>query len=276
MADAFRIPELTGAFFSLTRLAGKTFTGPLAIAVLLPCACAKSAPSSSELSRSPGATASDWTGALHLPPASSGDEAGSDAAMGAWVLHLGDSFVTASFAQHLGPRFRSAGARQVVLAKASTDTMSWAKDPDVEPWLSRRPSLVIVTLGANEVDNLVPKLHAGAIRTISHKVGAVAPCVWVAPPLWKADVPGWLQVLHDHCDPCLFFDSDAVLGGLGQGERRRDGIHPNERGGRRWADAFWDWLADHRDRSRGSTGPSEATRPTGPTAPWTLLAFETR
>jgi hypothetical protein len=68
-------------------------------------------------------------------------------------------------------------------------------------------------------------------------------------------------VIHDHAAPCLFFDSDAVLGGLTLQERRGDRIHPNVRGGSRWAEVFWMWLVDHRDLSRG---------------PWVLEAFERR
>ena len=58
---------------------------------------------------------------------------------------------------------------------------------------------------------------------------------------------GILQVIHDHAAPCLFFDSDAVIGGLTPDERQRDRIHPNEKGGARWAQSFWAWL---QDRSR--------------------------
>jgi lysophospholipase L1-like esterase len=180
---------------------------------------------------------------------------------GAWVLHVGDSFVDASFAQNLASRFRAAGVRQVALAKTATYTTSWAYDPELVRLLAHQPSLVLVTLGANEVDNAVPQLHAGAIHALAHKIGATAPCVWVAPPMWKTDAAGWLQVIHDHCAPCLFFDSDALLGGLKDDERRRDRIHPNDRGGARWAEAFWEWLEAHRDPTGGA---------------WALAPFERR
>jgi hypothetical protein len=78
--------------------------------------------------------------------------------------------------------------------------------------------------------------------------------------MWKRDT-GFLQVIHDHSAPCLFFDSDALLGSLTDDERQRDHIHPNERGGARWAEAFWDWLQAHRDRERGD---------------WTLVPYEKR
>jgi hypothetical protein len=93
----------------------------------------------------------------------------------------------------------------------------------------------------------VPSVHAPAIQKLARRLATVAPCVWIAPPLWKEDDTGWLQVIHDHCSPCLFFDSDAVLGGLTDQERRGDRIHPKERGGARWAEAFWAWLDEHRE-----------------------------
>jgi lysophospholipase L1-like esterase len=162
----------------------------------------------------------------------------------------------------LGPRFAAVGAHQMAVAKQSTSTWSWAGDPELEGWLARRPALVLVTLGANDVYTTAPEARAGAVHALARKVGAVAPCVWIAPALWLNDTHGWLQVIHDHCDPCLFFDTDAVLGrGLGDDERWSDHIHPNGRGGARWAEAFWGWLEDHRDRTR--TG-------------WALVPYATR
>jgi lysophospholipase L1-like esterase len=229
---------------ALSRLACR---GALAVTL---CACESSAPASSrQTPPAPAPMASEWTG-THASPSVQPPAASTEGAQAGWVLHVGDSFVGASFEQNLAPHFQTEGMRQVALAKTATYTTGWAYDPELDQWLARRPSLVVITLGANEVDNLLPKLHAGAIHSLARKAGHVAPCVWVAPPMWKEDRPGWLQVIHDSCAPCLFFDSDAVLGGLAVDERRRDGIHPNERGGARWAEAFWGWLADHRDRGQ--------------------------
>ena len=176
------------------------------------------------------------------------------------MLHVGDSFVDAYFSQNLRKRFDAVGARQVAVAKTATYTTTWASDPQLDRFLSRKPSLVLVTLGANEVDILFPSVHAPAIQRLARRLANVAPCVWIAPPLWKEDGHGLLQVIHDHCSPCLFFDSDAVLGGLSDEERRGDRIHPNERGGARWAGAFWAWLEEHRVGGDG----------------WSLQPFERR
>ena len=179
----------------------------------------------------------------------------------AWVLHVGDSFVDASFQQNLRPRFRQSGARYISRSVVATYTTTWAYDPDFDAWLARKPALVIVTLGANEADIPVPEQHGKAIATIARKIAAAgAACVWTTPPLWRKDT-GIVQVIHDHASPCLFFESDAVMGPLSLSERNPDHIHPNPKGGARWADAFWRWLESHRDRGAG---------------PWSLRPFEPR
>ncbi len=204
-------------------------------------------------------SASDWAGSREVPALPTAPAAPAQNA--AWILHVGDSFVDASFQQNLRPRFRTAGAAYVSEGVTSTYTTTWASDPQLDRWLSARPALVIVTLGANEVDIAVPEAHANAIERLAHKIAASgASCVWTAPPLWKRDT-GILQIIHDHCAPCLFFDSDAVLGGLVGRERQGDRIHPNARGGERWAEAFWVWLVDHRDLAAG---------------PWVLVPYERR
>ena len=178
-----------------------------------------------------------------------------------WVLHVGDSFVDAYFQQNLRPRFRESGSRYVAQSVVATYTTTWAYDPAFDAWLSRKPALVIVTLGANEADIPVPEEHAKAIARIARKIAAAgAACVWTTPPLWRQDT-GIVQVIHDHAAPCLFFESDAVMGSLSIAERNPDRIHPNPRGGARWAGAFWRWLERHRDPSAG---------------PWALRPFEPR
>jgi lysophospholipase L1-like esterase len=177
------------------------------------------------------------------------------------VLHIGDSFTHASLQQNLRPRFHAADTAYVVDATTATYTTTWASDPELDQWLARRPSLVLVTLGANEVDLEVPEGHGAAVARLVRRIhDAGASCVWITPPLWKKDT-GIVQVIHDRSSPCLFFDSDAVLGGLTDEERQPDRIHPNHAGGARWAAAFWGWLEEHRDPTSDD---------------WGLLPFELR
>jgi lysophospholipase L1-like esterase len=222
---------------------------------LAACGCGGEAPASTRAVVRPASSATEWTGARAQPAgaAAPADSAAPATATdrGTWVLHIGDSFTDASFQQNLAPRVRASGAAYVADARTATYTTTWAYDAQLDEKLARRPSLVIVTLGANEVDIPYPSVHAGAVERIVRRIKASgASCVWTTPPLWHGE-SGILQVIHDHCAPCVYFDSDAVLGGgLRPDERQRDGIHPNTRGGARWADAFWGWLNDHRDASR--------------------------
>ncbi len=243
--------------------------GRAAIHSLLPlsllCAIACHAARQDDASQGPGkrlpaTVPSEWTGVRETPPAAPISVLTTP--KGTWVLHIGDSFVDASFQQNLRPHFLAAGAKYVSSALTAAYTTQWAGDRDLDGWLARRPSLVIVTLGANEVDVPFPIAHARAIAGISRKTAAAgAWCVWTTPPLWKGDDKGILQVIHDYCAPCLFFDSDAVMGRLEATERRPDRIHPNELGGARWAQAFWTWLSEHRDDSA---------------VPWHLVPYERR
>jgi len=224
-------------------------------------ACSSGVPAGSGGGERRPATALDWSGdraraARPVPP-----PAVPRVDRNTWVLHIGDSFVEAGLFQNLGPKIRAAGSNYVVDATTATYTTTWANDPELDRWLAKRPALVLVTLGANEVDMPTPAEHGAPVEQLVRKIAAAkASCVWITPPMWKKD-SGILQVIHDHSAPCLFFDSDAVTGGLTDDERQRDHIHPNERGGARWSEAFWGWLVDHRDNLRGG---------------WSLLPFEIR
>ncbi len=224
------------------------------------CSCESTAPAAPGPERARPAEATEWLG-THPAAAAPPEAPAPTAANGALVLHIGDSFTEAGLQQNLRRRFQATGSTYIVDARTATYTTSWVDDPVLADWLARRPSLVLVTLGANEVDMPVPGAHARAVETISRAIGrSGASCVWISPPTWKKDT-GILQVIHDHCAPCLFADSDAIFGGLAPDERQPDGIHPNRRGGARWAAAFWGWLTDHRDAGRG---------------PWALVPFERR
>lgn len=217
-------------------------------------ACEKSAPASTDGMARRGARGIEWTGSRGEPPAQPRPKASMRVPANTWVLHIGDSFVHASLQQKLGPLVRATGSNYVVQATTATYTTTWSADPQLDRWLARRPSLVLVTLGANEVEMPTPSEHAGAIAHLAKKIAdAGASCVWITPPMWKTDT-GILQVIHDHSAPCLFFDSDAVTGGLAPEERQHDHIHPNERGGARWTSALWQWLGDHRDPERPAWG----------------------
>jgi hypothetical protein len=177
------------------------------------------------------------------------------------VLHVGDSFAVAGFAQALRPRMEALHVRYAVKAETSSFTVTWAAKME-KVVANFQPDLVIINLGANEVANTDPPTHAPAVRRIIKAIGG-RPCVWVSPPLWRKDT-GIIDVIRTNSAPCRFFDSDALVPGTIP--RQKDKIHPNDVGGARWAEAFWGWLqAEHLPLATEPSG--ETSRPR---SPWSL------
>jgi lysophospholipase L1-like esterase len=180
------------------------------------------------------------------------------------VLHIGDSFALAGFAQALKPRLKALGVRYEVKSEQSSYTVTWASKMELIV-ANTQPDLVIISLGANEVANTNPPAHAPAIRRLVKSIGA-RPCVWVSPPLWRKDT-GIIDVIRENSAPCRFFDSDTLV--PGPIPRQSDKIHPNDEGGAMWADAFWKWLEAERARD----GEPDAAGNQGPgRSPWALRA----
>ncbi|MGK4005132.1 SGNH/GDSL hydrolase family protein [Sorangium sp. So ce1036] len=176
------------------------------------------------------------------------------------VLHIGDSFALAGFAQALRPRMEALRVRYAVKAETSSYTTTWA--PRMELLVANyQPDLVIISLGANEVEAFNPPAHAGAVRRIVKAIGG-RPCVWVSPPLWRKDT-GIIDVIRTSSAPCRFFDSDALV--PGPIPRKRDKIHPNAEGGARWAEVFWRWLAAEHLPAGEDAGAAAPRR-----SPWAL------
>jgi hypothetical protein len=166
------------------------------------------------------------------------------------VLHVGDSFVLAGFAQALKTRMKPLGVRYEVRSEQSSYTVTWAAKMD-ELVANTQPHLVIVTLGANEVANTDPPAHAPAIRRIVKAIGN-RPCVWVLPPRWRKDT-GIFDVIRDNSAPCRFFDTDVHV--KEPIARRGDKIHPTPEGGETWAAGFWGWLMAERAPAGASDNP---------------------
>jgi hypothetical protein len=170
---------------------------------------------------------------------------------GTRVLQIGDSFA-AALGGELSKLFKDAGLRSTLEFKTASYIPNWSYEGDVPKFVaSYHPDLVLITLGANEIE--IPKPEE-RIKPIKHLVSTLGgrPCVWIAPPLWKPDT-GLLKVIRDNIAPCRYFDSNALLQDLPRG---RDKIHPNAEGRQIWAKVVFDWLAKERVGS--------------PTQPWAL------
>jgi hypothetical protein len=157
------------------------------------------------------------------------------------ILHVGDSFA-GSLGVPLGKRFKAAGMRTVLEFETASYVPTWASNPELARYVDKyRPSLVIVTLGANEVELSNPESRASAVKRLVGKFGG-RPCVWVIPPLWKPDT-GIFKVIRENSAPCRILESDAIVKDLA---RKPDKIHPSDAAREIWADAVLAWLARER------------------------------
>ena len=157
------------------------------------------------------------------------------------ILHVGDSFA-GSLGVPLGKRFKAAGMRTVLEFETASYVPTWASGKELPAYIDKfRPSLVIVTLGANEVELVNPEQRAGAVKRLVGKLGG-RPCVWVIPPLWKPDT-GIFNVIRQNAAPCRILESDEIVKDL---TRQKDNIHPNDPAREIWADAVLAWLARER------------------------------
>jgi len=160
---------------------------------------------------------------------------------GTRVLQLGDSFA-AALGGELAKLFKEAGVRSTLEYKTASYIPNWSYEGDVPKFVANyQPDLVLITLGANEIE--IPKPEE-RIKPIKHLVSTLGgrPCVWIAPPLWKPDT-GLLNVIRDNVAPCRYLDSNALVHDLPRG---RDKIHPSAEGRQIWAKIVFDWLAKER------------------------------
>lgn len=172
--------------------------------------------------------------------------------VGTRVLQVGDSFA-AALGIELGKRLKASGVRTSLEYKTASYVPTWAFGPDLPKLIANyNPDLVLITLGANELEIPDPPQRAGAVKRLVQKVGD-RPCVWILPPLWKPDT-GLMQVIKDNSAPCKVLDSSLLVHDLPRGP---DKIHPNAAGRETWAEAVFQWLK----KSRAPAGPK----------PWTLI-----
>ncbi|HEX4516686.1 MAG TPA: SGNH/GDSL hydrolase family protein, partial [Polyangiaceae bacterium] len=157
------------------------------------------------------------------------------------VLHLGDSMVGGygGLTKALAEKFHALGSKFVADWQTSVSIQTFDREHHLQEMLAKHsPDLVILTLGANDVMDPYPMSLASTIRSIARKITASGrTCFWLTPPLWKKDVgAGIIDAIKQNAAPCKVFDgTNLVIARAG------DGIHPTDRGGATWADAFFDF-----------------------------------
>jgi hypothetical protein len=245
--------------------------GIAACVVLTACAKATSSAPPASAESEPVAASSAATGEREgQPAASEGSEVAPDASVptkpatdapsaeasqplpkGTRVLQIGDSFADA-LGGTLSKLLRAVEVKSDLEFETPSYIPNWSYGSKLPKLLTTyHPDLVLITLGANEIEIPHPEERAKPIR---HLVETLAgrPCVWIAPPLWKPD-SGVLEVIRNNVAPCRYLDSNRFVHDL---PRARDKIHPSTEGREIWAKVVFDWLV----RERVGT----------PTRPWEL------
>ena len=153
------------------------------------------------------------------------------------VLHLGDSMVGGygGLTKALEAKFKELGSKFVRDWETSVSIYTFDHEHRLQELIAKSsPDLVILTLGANDVFVPFPSSLAPYVRSIAHKMSeGERDCYWITPPIWKKDT-GIVDVIKNNATPCKVFDASTL-----KIARAGDGIHPTDRGGADWADAFF-------------------------------------
>ncbi|MDF3070794.1 MAG: hypothetical protein K0R38_6395, partial [Polyangiaceae bacterium] len=186
---------------------------PLVAGALMSCASAPAPPPPSSAALAPAPSAAPVVAPNGPEPEAPGAEAPgespptqpapatpqADLPKGSRVLQVGDSFADA-LGIELGKLLKASGVRTSLETKTPSYIGDWAFGPVLKKALSDyNPDLVLITLGANEVEIPVPEQRVGPVQRLVKSLGD-RPCVWILPPLWKPDT-GVMQVIKDNAKP---------------------------------------------------------------------------
>ena len=155
------------------------------------------------------------------------------------VALIGDSLAVG-----LGPPMarmaQACGTSFSVNAKVGTSVVQWVQDSWLQPVLDHNPSIVLVSLGANDFGRNDRDNVAASIRTLVGKVRAAkARLIWIEPltmpfPDKIGVVEAWKAVVGDDWYPSY----DLYI------PRSPDHIHPTGAGYATFADKVWHFMAN--------------------------------
>ena len=103
---------------------------------------------------------------------------------GSRVLQVGDSFADA-LGLELGKLLKQSGLRTSLETKTPSYIGEWAYGAALPKAIAQfNPDLVLVTLGANELEIPEPQQRVGPVQRLVKSLGG-RPCVWILPPLYR-------------------------------------------------------------------------------------------
>jgi lysophospholipase L1-like esterase len=142
--------------------------------------------------------------------------------------------VGGGFARALRPKVEKTGAKYFRDVWESGSLRDFSRSDRIPKLLKDlHPDLVLLSLGANDVYEPKPEVMGPYIGKIAKMTEGID-CIWIGPPIWNEKYKRIVPVLRDNSAPCRFFDSSDI-----EMHRKPDGIHPDEKGGETYADAFW-------------------------------------
>lgn len=172
---------------------------------------------------------------------------------GTTVLHVGDSFAGA-LGIELNKVLKARGVQGYLKFKVPSYIPGWASGRELPEYIAKyQPDLVLITLGANEMEIGEPEQRAPTIRKLVARLGD-RPCVWIAPALWGKD-NGLMEIVRQNVAPCRYLDTNALIQRM---PRAGDKIHPQMGARPDWAEFVLRWLARERV---GAPGKPWALRP---------------
>jgi lysophospholipase L1-like esterase len=196
----------------------------------------KRAASEVEVPRDAGSEASPGDGNIEKDPLAS--------LRGKTILHVGDSTVggNAGLTRALKELFLDSEAKKFSTETwVSASVVTVAMRPRLGLLLARvKPEIVIITLGTNDVYIPSPDMFIPHIKSIIKKIGD-RECYWIGPISLSKKDTGIVETLRANVAPCVFFDSSEL-----EIARAGDRIHPTDKGGGVWAEAFWEAMKEAR------------------------------
>lgn len=249
--QAFWRPFVLGLLLTTTGGAGCAEPRPSTAETLPPPPVAASSPGQVEeppiAAESPSEEPSDSTEELS-EPAEDAPEAPPERREplpipeGTTVLHVGDSFA-AALGLPLNRMLKEHGVRSVLEYETASYIPGWSAGDKLQRLLWKYdPDLVLITLGANELEIAEPTQRIRNIRRIVDTLGE-RPCVWVATPLWAGAKNGLMDIIRDNVAPCRYMDTNQLITEMARGP---DKIHPTTAAREEWAKVVLHWLRTER------------------------------
>lgn len=152
------------------------------------------------------------------------------------LLLVGDSLAV-GLSHPLGQLAHDAQVAFLADGRISTRISQWAQNTWLPTALTFAPTLVLISLGTNDMLLADPTLEAPALAAILERVrGAGANALWVVPPTMPFADRGVRAMIA--ASGVTRFPSDALTIPRGP-----DRIHPTAAGYAGWAGAIWQFLA---------------------------------